>query len=262
MTDEPGSVEHCVLCGENAWRPSTYDALAEEPDFIPCKRPKGHEGECCGGSVKAMTSPPVEQPIKLMPYSAIRLTLLCEICGVESPSKPWPSGWCRTGRSRLRAASDRATPVVGACFCPEHSDHTDTWVNPPEREVRRLVKEIIMTEILECHREAAKEIVHGAYVLNRRPVIGNIMELEIWIVCPSLLSNLRSHFNVDGPFFVQPCPPFFQALYLLASLGHVTSPPSLLELREPAPSPIPAPASLRSLRFPSAPSTGLQAAPA
>lgn len=74
--------------------------------------------------------------IKLLTAAEVKATLLCEICKAEIPAKPWPAGWTRTGRSRLRAAIDRRDPTVNANFCPAHQASLRAWINPTSAEIR------------------------------------------------------------------------------------------------------------------------------
>lgn len=70
---------------------------------------------------------------------------ICEMCHCEAPSKPWPSGWVRSGRSRIRVAAEKKwTAALAAWWCPLHTPAT-FMENPSDRDCS-LIREQIMAD--------------------------------------------------------------------------------------------------------------------
>jgi hypothetical protein len=76
---------------------------------------------------------------ELVSLADARLMAVCENCGAESPSKPWPVGWTRTGRSMRRIIRERGTLM--AWWCP--SCEPKCFRNPSESQIKSKRKELV-----------------------------------------------------------------------------------------------------------------------
>jgi hypothetical protein len=74
-------------------------------------------------------------------------TFLCENCLTTAPGIPWPEGWWKTGRSRLRIPVDSGCYIAEHCpTCCQRAHNISSWAefildfesNPTQDEIDNL----------------------------------------------------------------------------------------------------------------------------
>ena len=90
---------------------------------------------------------------RLFTKAELRNLMMCEVCGVTAPKRPWPAGWSGCGRSRRFLYSDATDPSILAHWCPLHQHSNRYEANPTVGELRKLRAQVLEAEHVAAQPE-------------------------------------------------------------------------------------------------------------